>query len=81
MKIDMVRRTPDEGLWDQLVDKYHYLGSPRIVGAYLKVPRLPGCTPGGLPRLGLSGLEGGVPRPVHRLAAPYQGSEPLQGRQ
>jgi len=36
LKIEMVRHTPDEGLWDHLVDKYHYLGRPRIVGAYLK---------------------------------------------
>ena len=36
LKIDMVRRSPDEGLWDLLVDKYHYLGGPWIVGAYLK---------------------------------------------
>ena len=32
----MIRSTPDEGLWDYLVDKYHYLGHPWIVGSYLK---------------------------------------------
>lgn len=32
----MVRRTLDEGLWDYLVDRHHYLGPPWIVGSYLK---------------------------------------------
>ncbi|PIP43669.1 MAG: hypothetical protein COZ12_03435 [Deltaproteobacteria bacterium CG_4_10_14_3_um_filter_60_8] len=36
LTIKMVRSTPDEGLWDYLVDRYHYLGHPWIVGAYLK---------------------------------------------
>jgi len=36
LTITMVRSTPDEGLWDYLVDKYHYLGHPWIVGSYLK---------------------------------------------
>ncbi len=36
LTIKMVRRTPDEGLWDFLVDRYHYLGNPWIVGSYLK---------------------------------------------
>lgn len=34
--LKMVRRSPDEGLWDYLVDRHHYLGSPWIVGSYLK---------------------------------------------
>lgn len=36
LTIKMVRRTPDEGLWNFLVDRYHYLGNPWIVGSYLK---------------------------------------------
>ena len=36
LTIKMVRRTPDEALWDHLVDTYHYLGRPWIVGSYLK---------------------------------------------
>lgn len=36
LTISMVRGTDDEGLWDHLVDKYHYLGHPWIVGSYLK---------------------------------------------
>lgn len=36
LTIKMVRRCPDEGLWDYLVDRYHYLGNPWIVGSYLK---------------------------------------------
>jgi hypothetical protein len=36
LTIEMVRRTPDEALWDSLVDTHHYLGRPWIVGAYLK---------------------------------------------
>jgi hypothetical protein len=32
----MVRQTPDEALWDYLVDHHHYLGRPWIVGSYLK---------------------------------------------
>ena len=36
LTLRMVRRTPDEGLWDFLVDRFHYLGNPRIVGSYLK---------------------------------------------
>jgi hypothetical protein len=36
LTIKMVRQTPDEGLWDYLVDTYHYLGRPWIVGSYLK---------------------------------------------
>jgi hypothetical protein len=36
LTIKMVRRSPDEGLWDYLVDRHHYLGSPWIVGSYLK---------------------------------------------
>lgn len=32
----MVRLNPDEALWDHLVDKYHYLARPWIVGSYLK---------------------------------------------
>jgi len=36
LTLRMVRRTPDEGLWDFLVDRFHYLGNPKIVGSYLK---------------------------------------------
>jgi hypothetical protein len=36
LTITMVRSTPDEGLWNHLVDHYHYLGHPKIVGCYLK---------------------------------------------
>jgi hypothetical protein len=32
----MVRQTPDEALWDYLIDSHHYLGRPWIVGACLK---------------------------------------------
>lgn len=34
--IQMVRGSPKERLWDSLVHRYHYLGCPQIVGAYLK---------------------------------------------
>jgi len=36
LTIKMVRRTPDEALWDHLVDHHHYLGRPWIVGSSLK---------------------------------------------
>jgi len=36
LTIRMVRQTPDEALWDYLVDTHHYLGRPWIVGASLK---------------------------------------------
>jgi hypothetical protein len=36
LKIEMVRRTDKERLWDYLVDHHHYLGNPGIVGSYLK---------------------------------------------
>jgi Druantia protein DruA len=36
LTIRMVRRSPSEALWDHLVDKFHYLGRPWIVGSYLK---------------------------------------------
>jgi hypothetical protein len=36
LTIQMVRQTPDEALWDQLVNTHHYLGRPWIVGSYLK---------------------------------------------
>lgn len=36
LTIRMVRQTPDEALWDYLVDTHHYLGRPWIVGACLK---------------------------------------------
>jgi hypothetical protein len=36
LTIKMVRRTPDEGLWDFFVERFHYLGHPTIVGSYLK---------------------------------------------
>lgn len=36
LTIRMVRFNPDEALWDHLVDKYHYLARPWIVGSYLK---------------------------------------------
>ena len=36
LTIKMVRRSPVEGLWDYLVERYHYLGNPWIVGSYLK---------------------------------------------
>lgn len=36
LTIKMVRRSPDEALWDHLVDKFHYLARPWIVGSYLK---------------------------------------------
>ena len=36
LTIKMVRRTPDEGLWDHLIERFHYLGKPWIVGSYLK---------------------------------------------
>jgi len=32
----MVRRQPEERLWNHLIETYHYLGNPRIVGSYLK---------------------------------------------
>lgn len=28
LTIKMVRQSPDEGIWDYLIDRYHYLGSP-----------------------------------------------------
>jgi hypothetical protein len=36
LTIKMVRQCPDEGVWDYLIDRYHYLGSPWIVGSSLK---------------------------------------------
>ena len=36
LTIRMVRRSPEEALWDHLVDKFHYLARPWIVGSYLK---------------------------------------------
>ena len=36
LELVMVRRTPQEALWDSLVNQYHYLGCPWLVGAYLK---------------------------------------------
>ncbi len=36
LTIKMVRNSPDEKVWDTLVDQYHYLGHTPIVGAYLK---------------------------------------------
>jgi hypothetical protein len=36
LKIEMVRQTERECLWDYLVHTYHYLGNPGIVGSYLK---------------------------------------------
>ena len=36
LTIKMVRRSPDEGLWDHLIERFHYLGKPWIVGSYLK---------------------------------------------
>lgn len=36
LRFSMVRRTADEAFWDYLIDTYHYLGNPRIVGSYLK---------------------------------------------
>lgn len=36
LKIEMVRRTDNERLWDYLVHHHHYLGNPGIVGSYLK---------------------------------------------
>jgi len=32
----MVRRSPDEGLWDFLVERFHDLGHPVLVDFYLK---------------------------------------------
>ncbi len=36
LTLKMDRRSPDEGLWDFFVDRFHYLGRPTIVGSYLK---------------------------------------------
>ena len=36
LTIRMVRFSPEEALWDHLVDKFHYLARPWIVGSYLK---------------------------------------------
>lgn len=36
LELVMVRRRPQESLWDSLVDRFHYLGCPWLVGAYLK---------------------------------------------
>lgn len=36
LTIEMVRLTEKERLWNYLVDRYHYLGNPGIVGSYLK---------------------------------------------
>jgi len=36
LHFSMVRRTAKEGFWDHLIETYHYLGNPRIVGSHLK---------------------------------------------
>lgn len=36
LTIKMVRQSPDEGIWDHLIDRYHYLGSPWTVDSSLK---------------------------------------------
>lgn len=36
LKFEMVKQTSKEGLWDYLIDKYHYLGYQIIVGHHLK---------------------------------------------
>jgi hypothetical protein len=36
LRFSMVRRSADEAFWDHLIDTYHYLGNPKIVGSYLK---------------------------------------------
>lgn len=36
LTIRMIRQTPDEALWDYLVETHHYLGRPWIVGSSLK---------------------------------------------
>jgi hypothetical protein len=36
IRMEMVRGSPNEKLWDYLVDHYHYLGYHHIVGSYLK---------------------------------------------
>lgn len=36
LTIKMVRQSPDEGLWDYLIDRYRYLGSPWIASSSLK---------------------------------------------
>jgi len=36
LRFSMVRRTAEEGFWNYLIDTYHYLGNPKIVGSYLK---------------------------------------------
>lgn len=36
LRLDMVRWSAHEKMWDYLVSTYHYLGHPSIVGAYLK---------------------------------------------
>ncbi|MDD2469167.1 MAG: DUF4338 domain-containing protein [Desulfobulbus sp.] len=36
LTVKMVRQSPDERLWDYLIDRSHYLGSPWIVGSSLK---------------------------------------------
>jgi len=36
LRFSMVRRTTEEGFWNYLIDTYHYLGNPKIVGSYLK---------------------------------------------
>ena len=37
LEFRQVRRTPEEALFDSLLDQYHYLGHVRPVGAHLKV--------------------------------------------
>lgn len=36
LRLEMVRGSANESLWDSLVDHYHYLGCRTIVGGYLK---------------------------------------------
>ena len=36
IRLDMVRGSHKEKLWDYLIDQYHYLGYTQIVGSYLK---------------------------------------------
>ena len=36
LRIQQVRRTPDEALWNSLLAQYHYLGYQQPVGAHLK---------------------------------------------
>jgi hypothetical protein len=69
LEMRQVRRTPEEALFNSLLQQHHYLGYSAAGGRASEVSRPCPRATGRLPRVVLGAASSGQPRPLHRLGA------------